>query len=189
MPGNWTTTLETMKALEGHRGHMTHIQFHSYGGGDADENTFNCKVAAAGRLRQRAPEPHGRRRPGAVRRNDEHDRRRPARLLPGQRLRQQVVQRRHRNGSRLRHRPDQVQEQEPRPRAAMGDRPGMVSAGRRPVAGRDEHRPSQRRLVPGLSADHPPADGPQLSRGDPQDVPPGRPRAVAARRPRLANTR
>jgi formylmethanofuran dehydrogenase subunit A len=44
MPGNWTTTLETMRALEGHRGHMTHIQFHSYGGGDADENTFNSKV-------------------------------------------------------------------------------------------------------------------------------------------------
>ena len=45
MPGNWTTTLETMRALEGHRGHMTHIQFHSYGGGEADENTFGSKVA------------------------------------------------------------------------------------------------------------------------------------------------
>ncbi len=44
MPGNWTTTLETMQALEGHRGHITHVQFHSYGGGDADENTFNSKV-------------------------------------------------------------------------------------------------------------------------------------------------
>ena len=44
MPGNWSTTLETMKALEGQRGHITHIQFHSYGGGDADENTFNSKV-------------------------------------------------------------------------------------------------------------------------------------------------
>ncbi len=45
VPGNWTTTLETMKALEGHRGHLTHIQFHSYGGGEGDENTFNSKVA------------------------------------------------------------------------------------------------------------------------------------------------
>ncbi len=45
LPGNWTTTLETMKALEGHRGHITHIQFHSYGGGEGDENTFNSKVA------------------------------------------------------------------------------------------------------------------------------------------------
>jgi formylmethanofuran dehydrogenase subunit A len=44
MPGNWQTTLETMKALEGHRGHITHIQFHSYGGGEGDENTFNSKV-------------------------------------------------------------------------------------------------------------------------------------------------
>jgi len=44
MPGNWTTTLETMKALEGFGGHLTHIQFHSYGGGDADENTFNSKA-------------------------------------------------------------------------------------------------------------------------------------------------
>ena len=44
MPGNWATTLETMKSLEGHRGHLTHIQFHSYGGGEGDENTFNSKV-------------------------------------------------------------------------------------------------------------------------------------------------
>jgi formylmethanofuran dehydrogenase subunit A len=44
MPGNWQTTLETMKALEGHRAHITHIQFHSYGGGEGDENTFNSKA-------------------------------------------------------------------------------------------------------------------------------------------------
>jgi formylmethanofuran dehydrogenase subunit A len=45
MPGNWQTTLQSMEAFEGHRGHVTHIQFHSYGGGDADETTFNSKVA------------------------------------------------------------------------------------------------------------------------------------------------
>lgn len=45
LPGNWTTTLETMKLLEGHRGHLTHIQFHSYGGGDEDETTFRSQVA------------------------------------------------------------------------------------------------------------------------------------------------
>ncbi len=45
MPGNWQTTLPSMESLEGHRGHLTHIQFHSYGGGDGDENTFNSKVA------------------------------------------------------------------------------------------------------------------------------------------------
>jgi formylmethanofuran dehydrogenase subunit A len=44
LPGNWTTTLETMKALESFGGHLTHIQFHSYGGGAGDENTFNSKV-------------------------------------------------------------------------------------------------------------------------------------------------
>ncbi len=44
VPGNWRITLETMKALEGHRGHMTHIQFHSYGGGEGDESTFSSKV-------------------------------------------------------------------------------------------------------------------------------------------------
>ena len=30
--GNWQTTLETMKALDGRRGHLAHVQFHSYGG-------------------------------------------------------------------------------------------------------------------------------------------------------------
>jgi len=32
LAGNWETTLETMKALEGRRAHLTHVQFHSYGG-------------------------------------------------------------------------------------------------------------------------------------------------------------
>ncbi len=45
LPGNWQTTLETMNALDGHRGHMTHIQFHSYGGGEGDESTFSSEVA------------------------------------------------------------------------------------------------------------------------------------------------
>ena len=30
--GNWKTTLETMQALDGRRGHLAHVQFHSYGG-------------------------------------------------------------------------------------------------------------------------------------------------------------
>lgn len=33
-PGNFTTTLETMKVLEGHRAHMAHLQYHAYGGDD-----------------------------------------------------------------------------------------------------------------------------------------------------------
>lgn len=44
MPGNWTTTLETMRAVEGSRGHFTHIQFHSYGGRLDDQATFCSKV-------------------------------------------------------------------------------------------------------------------------------------------------
>jgi formylmethanofuran dehydrogenase subunit A len=45
MPGNWRTTLETMRSLEGRRGHLTHIQFHSYAGGEGDERTFGSQVA------------------------------------------------------------------------------------------------------------------------------------------------
>jgi len=44
LPGNWTTTLDTMRALEGHRGHLTHIQFHSYGGDPDDQSTFRSEV-------------------------------------------------------------------------------------------------------------------------------------------------
>ena len=37
IPGNWRTTLETMRTLDGLKSHLTHIQFHSYGGqGDQD---------------------------------------------------------------------------------------------------------------------------------------------------------
>ncbi len=44
LPGNWVTTIETMKALEGRRAHLTHIQFHSYGGGSDDQGTFCSHV-------------------------------------------------------------------------------------------------------------------------------------------------
>jgi formylmethanofuran dehydrogenase subunit A len=44
MPGNWATTLATMQAVEAGRGHFTHIQFHSYGGGPDDQNSFCSKV-------------------------------------------------------------------------------------------------------------------------------------------------
>jgi len=45
MPGNWLTTLETMRTLGDARAHLSHIQFHSYGGGEGDETTFSSKVA------------------------------------------------------------------------------------------------------------------------------------------------
>jgi len=44
MPGNWETTLETLKSVEGLKAHLTHIQFHSYGGGDADAGSVCSKV-------------------------------------------------------------------------------------------------------------------------------------------------
>jgi formylmethanofuran dehydrogenase subunit A len=33
-PGNFATTLETMRVLEGRRAHLAHLQFHAYGGDD-----------------------------------------------------------------------------------------------------------------------------------------------------------
>ncbi|MDB4895085.1 MAG: fhcA, partial [Firmicutes bacterium] len=42
LPGNWETTLETMRVLEGYRAHIAHIQFHSYGG--EDYATMSSKV-------------------------------------------------------------------------------------------------------------------------------------------------
>ncbi|MSR58986.1 MAG: formylmethanofuran dehydrogenase subunit A [Planctomycetaceae bacterium] len=44
LPGNWQTTLATMQALEGRRAHLTHIQFHSYGGNPDDQSTFCSEV-------------------------------------------------------------------------------------------------------------------------------------------------
>ena len=32
VPGNVTSTIETMKVLQGHRAHLAHLQFHAYGG-------------------------------------------------------------------------------------------------------------------------------------------------------------
>ena len=44
-PGNAATTLETMRALDGHRAHLAHIQFHSYGGDQNDTATIRSCVA------------------------------------------------------------------------------------------------------------------------------------------------
>ena len=44
LPGNWSTTLETMCSLEGRRGHLAHIQFHSYGGDPNDGGSFGSQV-------------------------------------------------------------------------------------------------------------------------------------------------
>jgi formylmethanofuran dehydrogenase subunit A len=44
LPGNWRTTLGTMQALEGRQAHLTHVQFHSYGGDVNDQGKFSSKV-------------------------------------------------------------------------------------------------------------------------------------------------
>jgi formylmethanofuran dehydrogenase subunit A len=43
-PGNFATTLETMKVLEGSRAHLAHLQYHAYGGDDW--TTFRSESAA-----------------------------------------------------------------------------------------------------------------------------------------------
>jgi len=46
VPGNYQVTLETMRALEGKRVHMAHVQFHSYGGEDYVSFTSKAKEMA-----------------------------------------------------------------------------------------------------------------------------------------------
>ena len=46
LPGNAATTLETFRALDGHRAHLAHIQFHSYGGTPGDTRSFDSQVPA-----------------------------------------------------------------------------------------------------------------------------------------------
>ena len=43
LPGNWQTTLDTMKAVGDARCHLAHVQFHSYRGAD-DEASFGSAV-------------------------------------------------------------------------------------------------------------------------------------------------
>jgi len=44
LPGNWRTLLETMRTLDGLPAHLAHVQFHSYTGGDLDEESFGSGV-------------------------------------------------------------------------------------------------------------------------------------------------
>lgn len=44
IPGNWQTTLETMRLLDGQRAHLAHVQFHSYGGGEERESSLFSQV-------------------------------------------------------------------------------------------------------------------------------------------------
>jgi formylmethanofuran dehydrogenase subunit A len=44
LPGNSAITLETMQALDGHRAHFAHIQFHSYGGEPGNLGKFDSQA-------------------------------------------------------------------------------------------------------------------------------------------------
>ena len=44
LPGNWRTMLETMRTFDGLPAHLAHVQFHSYSGGDLDEDSFGSGV-------------------------------------------------------------------------------------------------------------------------------------------------
>lgn len=45
LPGNASTTLETFQALNGHRAHFAHIQFHSYGGSPDKPGWISSRVS------------------------------------------------------------------------------------------------------------------------------------------------
>ncbi len=164
--GNFRTTLDTLRTLDGRRAHLAHLQFHAYGG------------RAGGRPRSRAPElaeylgsapgAERRRRAGDVRPGDDDDRRRAGLRGPARGHARPLGQRRHRGRDRLRDRPVHLPRAQLRACAAVGDRPRAVPAQPRPVADRALHRPPQRRLVPELSAADPPADGSRVpQRADP----------------------
>ncbi len=46
LPGNAATTLDALRALDGHRAHLAHIQFHSYGGTAGDTRSIASEVPA-----------------------------------------------------------------------------------------------------------------------------------------------
>ncbi len=126
--GNWATTLETMQRT---RGPARTLRPHpvSFLRGRAGGAALLASPGA-GRLCRQPPQPQRRHRPGRIRRHDLDDRRRAPRLLPPPSDRPQVVQRRRRDGGRLRHRADPLQAREPRPRDAVGDRARVASAWR-----------------------------------------------------------
>ncbi len=108
LPGAAGTMLETMAALDGHRAHLAHVQFHSYGGDPDDHASFRSEVAALADRFNAQSGPDRRRRPGDVRRDDQHDGRRRRRPLPAPHHGSQVAQSRCRAGDRLRRRADHL---------------------------------------------------------------------------------
>ena len=163
MPGNWTTTLETMKSLEGQRGHLTHIQFHSYGGRDADPTTMTSQVGPL------ADYVNANRNltvdVGQVMFGETTSMTGDGPL--GYYLQKIYGTQWFSADTELESgcwgRADQISRPPVCSCVAMGRWFGMVPEGGRSLASRHEHRPSKRRFVFGVPRDHTPVDGSILS--------------------------
>ena len=159
LPGNAGITLETMRELDGHRAHLAHIQFQSYGGSPTDLGRID---SGAGPLADYV--------------NDHPDLSVDVgQILFGETTSMtadsSVGQFLHRlNGRKwLSHDleletgcgvvPITYDDKNAVPRPPVGHRPGVVSPGRKPLASRDEYRPPQRRFLSGLSPDYRSPDG------------------------------
>ncbi len=121
-PGNISTTLDTLKHLEGRRAHIAHSQYHAYGGDGWD--TMCSADGPVGRILQHASRHHDRRRRRAVRRHGDDHRRRPLAALALQADGPQVGQSRRRKRNRLRHRSLHVPPQQSWSTPCSG-RPGL----------------------------------------------------------------
>ena len=190
LPGNAATTLETLQALDGHRAHLAHIQFHSYGGtiGDTSSvrrrdvarladyvNTHANLTVDVGQVlfgettSMTADGPVGQFLHSVTGRKwVSHD----VELETGC----GVVPITYEDKNFVH---------------ALQWAIGLewYPARGRPLADRAQHRPPQRRLVPGLSPDHRAVDGPGPPRRPAQAAARAGPGTVAAGRADAANTR
>ena len=162
IPGNAATTLATMDALTGRRAHLTHLQFHCYGGEPG--KGWSSGASQGHGVRQRPSGAERRRGAGDVRSGDDDHGRRAGRISALQEQRQTLDQHRYRARDGVRHRPAGLQGQGRGGGAAMGDRPRDLPAERRPLACGALDRPPQRRVVPLLSGPDPAPDGPVVPR-------------------------
>ena len=152
------TTVEMIAALDGHRAHLCHLQFLSYGPGRT--HVHRSEAAAVAAAVNASPLHHRRRRAARLRQRHDDDVRRPSAARPASDDRPPVGQQRRRVRDRRRHRADHVQGRQSDQRHDVAHRHGALPAHRRPVAGLPQHRPPQRRAVHELSADHQAAHGP-----------------------------
>ena len=182
VPGNVTTTIETMKVLEGHRAHLAHLQFHAYGGDDW--GTMRSEAAALAEHFNSAHEPHRRRGRDPLRRRRDDHRRRSVAAPAARAHRAQVGQPRRRERDRLRHRALRLQGPQPGQRRAVGGRTRAAAAHRRSLADLPDHRPSERRLLLAVPGDHPPPDGRRVPQGGSEEAPGQGAEAHRPRRPR-----